>query len=141
MSSNTVLPENEIIAYKTRIQQAGRLLYLPIIAQFRVLGILSVSHSTSHPQCTLRLASQIRYIEYELVCPVRASPPRFNFSTKVLNCSWDDDEEESRGGRGYGWNDRLYRSSNVQGQHGIERYPDAECRVESTGTQGVSSSA
>lgn len=32
-------------------------------------------------------------------------------------------------------------TSKAHAQHGIERYPDAECRVDITGSQGVSSSA
>lgn len=49
-------------------------------AQFLVLGIRSVSHSTRHPQCKLNVASHIRYLEYELA--LLPSPPRFRPSTK-----------------------------------------------------------
>ena len=100
----------------------------PIIAQFLVLGILNVSLSTSQPQCKLNDPNQIRYFEYEL--ELLPSPPRFRLSAK------------SSSGTGYGdVEERSYLASKVHAQHGIERYPEALCSVESTGTHGVNSSA
>lgn len=55
---------------------------VPIIAQLRVLGIRSMSQSTSQPQYKLRDASQIRYREYEL--ELLPSPPRFKLSANSL---------------------------------------------------------
>ena len=101
----------------------------PIIAQFLVLGILNVSLSTSQPQCRLKEPSQIRYIEYEL--ELLPSPPRFKLSTK-----------SSESGTGYGdVEERSNLASKAHEQHGIERYPEASCNVESTGIHGVNSSA
>jgi len=37
--------------------------------------------------------------------------------------------------------ERSYFTSKLQGQQGIDRYPAAEKMVDTTGTQGVSSSA
>jgi hypothetical protein len=100
----------------------------PMIAQFLVLGILSVSHSTSHPQCKLSDASHIRYIEYEL--PLLPSPPKFRVSAK-----------SGPGIGNAGVLERSYFASKDHAQHGMDMYPDAEWSVERTGTQGVSSSA
>ena len=70
----------------------------------------------------------MRYIEYELVFV--PSPPRFRFST---NSSFKASNLRVV--------DLSYRESNDQAQHGIDRYPEAACRVDKTGIQGVNSSA
>ena len=101
----------------------------PIMAQFLVLGIRSVSHSTSQPQCRLNDASHIRYLEYEL--SFFPNPPRFKLSMN-----------DSSFGMGYvGAFERSYFASKPQAQQGIDRYPAAETMVDTTGTHGVSSSA
>ena len=100
-------------------------------AQFLVLGIRSTSHSFVHPHHWLTLANQIRYIEYELA--LLPSPPRFRPSTKAPSFS-------SMYGNGLS----LARSnlrSKAHAQHGIEIYTDALVSLDTTGTQGVSSSA
>lgn len=95
-----------------------------------MLGIRSVSHSTFQPQCRLSDASHILYWEYELA--LLPSPPKNNDS---VNSSMSSPV-------GYGtFFDRSNFESNVQAQHGIEMYPEAEQSVPITGTQGVSSSA
>jgi hypothetical protein len=112
-------------SHRNKFNQRGD---TPIIAQFLVLGILNVSLSTSQPQCRLKEPSHIRYIEYEL--ELLPSPPRFKLSTK------------SASGTGYGdVEERSNLASKAHEQHGIERYPEASCIVESTGTHGVNSSA
>ena len=80
----------------------------PIIAQFLVLGILNVSLSTSQPQCKLKEASQIRYMEYEL--ELLPSPPRFKLPTN------------SESGTGYGdVEERSNLESKAHEQQGIDR--------------------
>lgn len=72
----------------------------------------------------------MRYWEYALL--LLPSPPRYR------------DSSNSSFGVGIGNGrclDRSNRESNVHAQHGIDKYPDALERVESTGTHGVSSSA
>ncbi len=86
--------------------------HTPMIAQFRVLGMRSVSHSTTHPQCTLNALSQMRYIEYALL--LLPSPPRFSDSAKSACGSGNDGVDE-----------RSNFMSNAQEQHGIEMYPEA----------------
>jgi hypothetical protein len=103
---------------------------LPIIAQFLVLGILNVSHSTFHPQYRLNPANQMRYIEYELL--LLPSPPKFKESRNLSAGS---------GIGNLGVDDLSNLESKLHEQHGIERYPDALCKEARTGTQGVSSSA
>ena len=101
----------------------------PIMAQFLVLGIRRVSHSTSQPQCRLNDASHIRDLEYEL--SFFPNPPRFKLSMN-----------NSSSGMWYvGAFERSYFASKLQAQQGIDRYPAAETMVDTTGTHGVSSSA
>ena len=99
----------------------------PIMAQFRVLGIRSISHSTFHPRCRLNDASQMRYDEYELA--LLPSPPRLIESTKPSGTGYAPSRE------------RWYRVSNAQAQQGMDKYPEAEDSVANIGIQGVSSSA
>lgn len=99
----------------------------PIMAQFRVLGIRSISHSTFHPRCRLNDASHMRYDEYELA--LLPSPPRLIESTKPSGTGYASSRE------------RWYRVSNAQAQQGMDKYPEAEDSVANTGIQGVSSSA
>ena len=95
-----------------------------------MLGILNASLSTFQPQCTLSVDSQMRYREYELTFV--PSPPKFSRSTKS-----SIDTGTSNGAHFV----RSYLASNVQAQHGIDRYPVAPHIVERTGIHGVSSSA
>ena len=101
--------------WKYTCQYSGmenRSIHPPMRAQFLVLGILSTSHSTSQPQCTLKLASHTRYIEYEL--PLPPSPPRFSLSTN------SPVEYVTPGGSGYGGIlDRSYLASNDHAQQGM----------------------
>lgn len=139
--------------------------HIPTMAQFLVLGILKVSHSTFQPQCTLNDASQILYMEYELELELVASPPRLSDSVnleRISGCEGGSSESDVTSfwesvvilvssavvekttleGIVYGVSlERSYLASNTQAQHGIDRYPEASHKVERTGSHGVSSSA
>lgn len=52
--------------FDSRYGAARKHMDVPMMAQFRVLGIRSVSHSTFHPIHWLNFASQILYVEYRL---------------------------------------------------------------------------
>ena len=98
--------------YRLKQKYDGWFETLPMRAQFLVLGILRTSHSITHPQYMLKLASHMRYIEYELLFP--PSPPKFNLSTN------SSAEYSTPGGNGYNDTpDRSYLASNDQAQHGI----------------------
>ncbi len=108
-----------------RTRGCGKIKHSPTIAQFLVLGIRRTSTSTAHPQCMLSDASHTLYCAYEL--PMPCPPPRFSVSTSTSQSG------TSRA--------RSKRVSRPHAQHGIERYPEAQTRVASRGTHGVSSSA
>jgi len=76
----------------------------PTMAQSRVPGIFGISHSTFHPQCTLREASHIA---------VRARST--TLSAEVQHIS------KIRSGNWESVLDRSQRMSNVHAQHGMDR--------------------